>query len=817
MTADPQIQATDDGVSRRSFMAWSTIAGATVATAGAVAADGRGLLPLSGAATTPTDEPDARSVWGACVVNCGSRCPVVYTVEDGRITRVGAETTGDDEVGSQQIRACPRGRSIRHRIYNPDRLKYPMRRVGTRGEGKFERISWEEAFDAVADSLKHILDKYGNEAVYLNYGTGTLGGVVAKSWPPASTPVARLMNLLGGYLNHYSDYSTCQITSAYPYHYGGWVSSNSYDDLPNTKLLVLWGNNPQETRMSGGGENFVTLREKERTGVKVIVIDPRLTDTAVALADEWVPLRPGTDAALVAGFAHVMISEDLHDQDFLDSHCIGFDEDHMPKGAPANASYRSYIMGEGPDGIEKTPEWAAGVTGVPEQTIVRLAREIAQAKPCNISQGWGPQRHANGENQARAIFTMCALTGNVGISGGGTGGREASYSLPMSVFPTLENPIETAISVFSWTDAVDHGPEMTATNGGVRGKDQLEVPIKFIWNYAGNSLVNQHADHNRTGELLADDSKCEMIVVIDNHLTVSARYADILLPDVTNAEQTDLAAQGSAGSLGYVIFQEQAIEPLFECRTIYDMCSQIADRMGVGKKFTEGKTQEEWLRQIVAESQEEIPGLPGYEELRKAGIWKQKNPDGPIVPLKDFREDPDANPLETESGKIEIYSAALAKIADEWELPEGDKITALPEHIDTWEGAVEARTSRFPLQCISHHYKARTHSTYGNVDWMREAHHQAVFMNTADAEARGIAHGDRVLAFNDRGKVSLPAKVSGRIAPGVVSIPEGAWFTPDADGVDRGGSPNTLTSWHPSPLAKGNAQHTTLVEIKKQS
>ncbi|MCL3860736.1 DMSO/selenate family reductase complex A subunit [Actinotalea sp. K2] len=804
-------------VTRRRFVQWSAAAGGTAAAVGAAAH--YGLLPADSASAAARavagDGAGEKVVWSACVVNCGSRCPLRLTVVDGQITRVDSDDTGDDELGSQQVRACVRGRSVRQRIYNPDRLKYPMRRVGKRGEAKFERITWDEAFDEIGSRLRRTLDDYGNEAVYLNYGTGTLGATVATSWPPAATGVARLMNTLGGYLNHYSDYSTCQITAAYPYHYGSWVSSNSFDDLVNSKLLVLWGNNPHETRMSGGGETFVTKKAKEMSDVKVVVIDPRYSDTSVSIGDEWIPLRPGTDTALVAALAHVMITEDLHDQDFLDTYCVGFDEAHLPDSATPGSSYRSYVLGIGPDRTAKTPEWAERITGVPAGTIVRLARDIALTKPCNITQGWGPQRHANGENTARAIFTLAAITGNIGIPGGGTGGREASYSMPTAGFPTLANPVETSISVFSWTDAVVRGPQMTALADGVRGKDKLDVPIKFIWQYAGNALINQHGDANKTHEILQDESLCETIVVIENHMTASARYADILLPDVTTSEQADLAQQGSAGNLGYLIFADQAIEPLYECRKVYDILTGVARAMGVEQEFTEGKTQEDWLREIVAASQELTPEIPDFDELREIGIFKKKNPDGPVVPLREFRDDPVANPLDTPSGKIEIYSERLQEISETWELPAGDHITALPEYFPTWEGAEDPLRSRFPLQCIGHHYKARTHSTYGNVEWLREAHPQDVWLNPTDARARGIAHGDTVHVFNDRGRIRTVARVTPRIAPGVVSVPQGAWYTPDKDGVDTGGCTNTLTSHRPSPLAKGNAQHTTLVEIEK--
>lgn len=807
------------GITRRSFLKWSTALGASAAvlTATGGCAFGPKVPPLPSGKAWGDPEAD-RNVWSSCTVNCGSRCPLILQVKDGTITRVLPEPTGDDNIGTQQIRACVRGRSIRHRFYNPDRLKTPLRRKpGTkRGDGQWEEITWEEALDTIADNIKRLVKEYGNESIYLNYGTGVLGATLSCSWPPAETPFARLMNLYGGYLNHYSDYSTCQITSAYPYHYGGWVASNSFDDNKNAKLVVSFGNNTLETRMSGGGETFVTQQTRKLSNVRTIVVDPRYSETAVGLADEWIPIRPGTDTALVAALIYVILQENLQDQAFLDKYCVGFDEATLPEGAPPNSSYRAYVEGKGPDGTAKTPEWAEKITGVPARKIVQLAREIGTAKPCSINQGWGPQRSANGENQARAIFTLAAVTGCIGIPGGGTGAREANYALPMArpFNQNTENPVKTSISVFSWTDAVDHGEKMTATHDGVREKDKLDVPIKMIWQYGGNALTNQHADINRTVELLRDDSKCEFIVVNDIQMTVSARYADIVLPDCCTAEQEDIAQQGSAGPLGYTILCEQAIKPLYNCKPIYEVCTELAKRLGVEQEFTEGRSREDWIRYHLDESRKEIPNLPSYEQLKKQGIYKENG--GSVIPLEDFRADPEANPLETPSGKIEIYSAKLAEMSKTWTFDDPrDKLTALPEHIATWEGAEEARTNKkYPLQVIGHHFKGRTHSSYGNVNWLKEAHVQTAWINTWDAEQRGIKNGDLVEVFNDRGRIQLPAKVTRRIAPGVMSVPQGAWYKP-VNGVDVGGSVNTLTSWHPSPLAKGNAQHTALVQVKK--
>ncbi|HTW97684.1 MAG TPA: DMSO/selenate family reductase complex A subunit [Acidimicrobiales bacterium] len=801
-------------LSRRSFLKWSGVVGGGAVVAGA--GWKLGLVTATGdnpaaAATAGGSASSAKIVWSSCNINCGSRCPLRLVVENGQITRVEPDNTGNDVLGSQRIPACVRGRSIRQRIYNADRLKYPMKRVGNRGEGKFTRISWDEAFDTIVASLKHTIAEYGNDAVYIQYASGTAGANVAGGGLSN-----RLMNCIGGNLGQYGYYSTAQYQAVSPYWYGTpFPSGNSYDDIVHSQLVVLWGANPMGTFMSGGAETFVLEQAKKIGGTKVIVVDPRLSDTAVTMADEWVPLRPGTDAALVAGMAYVMITEGLHDQSFLDEYTIGFDEEHMPSGIPAGSSYKSYVMGTGPDKTAKTPEWAQRISGVPATKIVALAREIAEAKPCAIFQGWGPQRSFIGDSSVRGPYLLAAMTGNVGIHGGGVGAPQGDYSLPIAYMPTGTNPVKATISFFTWTEAIERGPEMTALADGVQGVDRLRVPIKFIWNYAGNTMINQHADCNRTAQILADTSKCEMIVVIDNQMTPSARYADILLPDTSNAEQTDLIPQGSTGPLGYTILASQAIEPLFESKPAYEICAEIATRMGVEQEFTEGKTQEQWVRELVAESQKTVPGLPDYDELAAMGIWRQPYaPDHTIVGFQAFREDPKKNPLATPSGKIEIFSKGLWELNRTWTLPKGQQISPIPAWYDYPEGPTDPLRKTYPLQCMGHHFKGRTHSTYANVPWMQEAQPQVVWMNPVDAEARGIANGDNVYVFNSRGRIRIPARVTPRIGPGVISVPEGAWYTPDADGVDVGGCANTLTTQMPTPLAKGNGQYTMLAQVE---
>lgn len=223
---------------------------------------------------------------------------------------------------------------------------------------------------------------------------------------------------------------------------------------------------------------------------------------------------------------------------------------------------------------------------------------------------------------------------------------------------------------------------MTATRDGVRGKEKLDVPIKFLWCYASNTLINQHGDINHTHEVLQDDSKCEMIVGIDHFMTASAKYCDILLPDLMPTEQEDLISHESAGNMGYVILAQPATSAKFERKPIYWMLSEVAKRLGpdVYQTFTEGRSQHEWIKYLHAKTKERNPEMPDYEEMKTTGIFKKKCPEEHYVAFRAFRVDPQANPLKTPSGKIEIYSERLATIADTWELKKDEIIHPLPAY-----------------------------------------------------------------------------------------------------------------------------------------
>ncbi|EKT62999.1 DMSO/selenate family reductase complex A subunit [Providencia burhodogranariea] len=761
----------------------------------------------------PTTSIDKEQIQhSACLVNCGSRCPLKVIVKNDVIQRIEPEIApNESEFGQHQIRPCLRGRSSRWRVYSPDRLKYPMKRVGKRGEGKFERISWEEANKIIADQLQRIITEHGNESVYYNYQSG------AYYHNQGTTAWKRLLNLIGGYLRYYNTYSTAQISVATPYTYGEYSASH-FDQIRHSDLVVFFGMNLSETRMSGGGQVEELRRALECSQAQVIIIDPRYTDSVVTEHAEWLPIRPTTDAALVSGIAWTLITEQLIDEAMVNHFCVGFDNSTLPNSAPENGSYKDYILGTGVDKTAKTPEWAEMITGIPAQRIRQLARQIAGAKACYIAQGWGPQRHANGEQSVRAINTLPLLTGHFGLAGTNTGNWPYATKYGVPSLPDGDNPIKTAIPCYLWTDAVLNPEIITDKTHGLRGKEKLDVGIKCIINQAGNTLINQHGDINRTAKILEDDKLCEFILVIDNHMTPSAKYADILLPETSYLEAQDLVDNSYAsGSNHYMIAMKPVVKPMWEVRSTYDICADIADHFGVKQAYTEDRSQSDWIEKHYNEVKAKRPYLPEWSIAQNMGIIdQQKATEQQSIALADFRQDPVANPLKTPSGKAEIYSEALDSLARSWILPEGDKITALPEFCIAKESHLDSTlNSKYPLQLSGFHTKGHTHSTYSNVPQLQEAVPDEIWMNPIDAHERGIHNGTIVHVFNDRGTVEIPCKVTNRIIPGVVAMPEGGWTKQDNNGIDIGGCINTLTSHKVSPLAKGNPQHTNLVEVRK--
>lgn len=809
--------ARESALSRRTFVKGS-LAGLALAGASGSALYGCAPQSQGDGANGAADAPADQIAWSQCNVNCGGCCVFQWHSRDGKIVYMESDNTGDDAL---QARACLRGRSMRRWLNHPDRLTKPMKRVGKRGEGKFEEISWDEAIDTIASELKRVIDTYGNEAIYKIYGSGM--------YSATGNPSSRLLNVLGGCLGGMYDYSTNMLSAALPFLYGEdcgpydnvFASSMTEAEL-HSDLVVMFGNSPAETRMGGANIvwDFARVREavKERGG-RIVNIDYRLNESSSGHPDEWLPIRPGTDAALASAIAHEWVVNDQIDLEFLHTYCVGYDEETMPESAKGqNKSYRAYLMGEGYDMVEKTPEWAAPITQIPADTIRVLANEIAAAEAPFIMQGWGPQRHTNGEDTSRAICMLPILIGKIGLPGTNTGQREAEPAVALvGGLPSLsdKSTVEAAIPVYQWLNAVDHGEEMTATNAGVSGVDKLSCGIKFIWSYAGNCITNQHGDINKVHDILQDESKCEFILVWDTVMTDSAKYADILLPDAMRAEQLNMYTNGYTEYYAGVTVGGPAQEAPGECRPSYDVCADIADKFGKRDEFTEGKTQEEWIQELYEAGAAEDADLPSWDEIREQGVYKRELP--PAIGLEAFRNDPEANPLKTPSGKIEIYSEQLADIAATWELEDDEVINPIPVFTPGFQGYGSV-TDEYPLYCAGFHHKSRTHSSFGFIEELEQVARQQLWMNPLDAEPRGIADGDTVAVKSPAGEIRIEAKVTPRIVPGTIGIPQGAWHNADMDGdrVDTGACVNTLTTYKPTPLAKGNGPaHSIIAQVTK--
>ncbi|MBR1779999.1 MAG: molybdopterin-dependent oxidoreductase [Oscillospiraceae bacterium] len=727
--------------------------------------------------------------------NCGGRCIIRAHVRGGEILRLTTDTPAEAGEGVP-LCACARGMNYHRTFLSPDRLRYPMKRVGPRGEGKFQRISWEEAVDTIASEWRRIRDTYGPGSRYVTYATG-----VSAAFSPKSL-AQRLLALDGGYLDYYNSYSTACISQATELMYGTMHTGSSPETWLDSQLILLWGHNPAETKFDCVSMHL--LQTAKAKGIPLVVIDPRESDTVRALDCEWIPIRPATDAALEDAMAYVIWSEGLQDQAFLDRCCLGFDKAHMPPGVPPEACYLSYLTGE-TDGIPKTPEWAETICGVPAPTIRSLALRLAKAKPAAILLGYGAQRHAYGEQGVRGAILLACMTGNVGVRGGWASGH-ALYERHAD-FPSVkpQNPYGRAIPTFCWTEAVEHGHTMTALDGVVGG-ERLDSDIKMILNLAGNCLINQHSDINRTAELLRDTSKCEFIVCSDLFLTSSAKFADILLPGVSFLESENLTQPWKWGD--FIGYNNQVIPPLGEGRFEYDWLSEVADRLGLREAFTEGRDTRGWLEHLYNQLRAKEPELPDFDAFRARGIHRYRNNPVTIAFEAECR-DPQAHPFPTESGKIELFSPKVWRTTFKSDFP------AIPRYVAPPEGPQDPLRKKYPLQLIGWHTKRRCHSIHDNNPGLEPLDPQRLWIHPDDAARRGLSEGDAAEIWNDRGRTRVPVHVTRRLQPGVVALAQGSWFTPDADGVDQNGSINVLTSQTPTPYARGNPQHTNLVEVKR--
>ncbi|MFC2025140.1 molybdopterin-dependent oxidoreductase [Chloroflexota bacterium] len=722
-------------------------------------------------------ESGERVVTTSCASHCGGTCMIKVHVKDGVITRV--ETDDGEE---PQLRACWRGRAYRQRVYAPDRLKFPMKRVGERREGKFERISWDEALDTVAKELIRVRDTYGPASTVLIRGAGDQCQVHNSRY------LHILLCRLGGYTGAWGAPSFQAGIHAVQATYGTWRTSNGRDDLLNSRLIILWGWNPVST-ICGTNTCWYLAQARER-GARVVAVDPQYTNTAAIFADQWIPIRPGTDAAMLIAMAYIIIKENLQDQAFLDKYTVGFDH------------FEDYVLGID-DGEAKTPAWAEKISGVPAATIESLAREYATTKPAALMAGIAPGRTAYGEQHHRATATLAAMTGNIGIHGGDAAGRawEAPgwypYKMASRTAPRPGEPVNPLKPI------VTDGRSPTYIPTQVHYTHLPDVILgEKVAGYSANiklacvinkNYVNQFPNVNKIVRAL---KRLEFIVVFEQFMTATAKFADILLPTTTFMERNDINHGVGIPFYGFV---NKAIEPVDECKSHLEIARELAARLGITDLVDE--TEDKRTREDVAASE-----IPDYEEFKEKGVYKIKL-DEPYVAFKKQIEDSVNNPFTTPSGKIEIYS-------QKWADKNDPKLPPVAKYIETWESLNDPLARKYPLQLITTHFWRRAHTQFDNIPWLRELDPQRITLNSADADARGIKDGDMVKVFNDRGMMVLPAKVTERIMPGVVDIPQGAWYKPDDKGVDRGGCANVLSKDETSP-GGGYPYNTGLVQVQK--
>ncbi len=723
---------------------------------------------------------EERVVFTTCNSHCGGTCLLKVHVMEGVITRI--ETDDGEE---PQFRACARGRAYRQRAYHPNRLKFPLKRLGERGEGKFERVSWDEALDTVAGEIKRVRDTYGPESILMLSAHGDISRLHNR------LTVNRLLSLAGGYSGTWGSISYEAGIFAELATYGTSSALSTMDDLLNSRLIILWGCDPATT-VHNTNTSWYLAQAKER-GIKIISVDPRYTVSAATFASQWIPIIPGTDSAMMIAMAYVIIKGNLQNQTFLDTYTVGFNQ------------FKDYLLGV-EDGIAKTPNWAESITGVSATNIEKLGVEYASTKPAALIAGIAPGRTAYGEQYHRAAMTLAAMTGNIGIHGGSAAGR--SWNACQWERPLIKlgggmwtaNPVEDKLR-----PSGDTLPRHTAPGGWARLNRHLETdailkgkaggyPADYKLLYLINrNYVNQAANTNKIVKAL---KSLEFIVVGEQFMTPTAKFADILLPTNTFLERNDITCGGATPFYGCM---NKVIESIDESRSQLEIAIELSHRMGI-PNYTD-KTEDEWLREITKDSD-----IPDYDEFKEKGIYRTKLRE-PYVVFKEQIDDPKKHPFPTPSGKIELYSQRI----DDLNNP---KLPPIAKYIETWESRSDPLAEKYPLQAITTHFKRRAHSQFENIPWLRELQVQAISINPVDATPRDIKDGDKVRVCNDRGEMIICAEVTERIMPRVVDIPQGAWYDPDENGVDRGGCANILTKDEPSP---GGAfvSNTCLVQVQK--
>jgi len=716
-----------------------------------------------------------------------------------------------------------------------------MKNVGKRGAPIWERITWDEALDTVASKIEEIVKEYGPYSIYSYYPIdfSVYCGYGFVPWGMYSFSGHQLADNLVVGIDDYGALAgkETELTGTEP------------PDLLNSKLIIGIGWNPAVTR-----PEFVNvlLAAKEQ-GTPIVVIDSRYTQTAQSLADQWIPIKPGTDAALLIAIANVLFKEDLIDHGFVER----FVE---PNGL---ASWKAYVTGE-TDGIDKTPEWAESICAVPAETILDLARlygahhGYSDGNPCYFKVHWPAARIVGGENTGRAGIYLQALTGNIGVPGGYFGGGEflvEPYIPPVMVdfgkaIPEYAPP--TLLNVRTWVDSVllrdqlEQGvmPEAEYRRRLGIPQDSPLPNIRMVFNQSGTELGT-----NDNQKQWAAYKKLDFVVTRAYHMDrTDVQYSDIVLPtadpffedcnDVFGIGGFTFPALSGVGTYGnYFILGQKIIEPPGEAKPLVWINAQLAKRLGVIEKShprltdvlddakawderffeLQKEAYEAWRRQYagwasMTGAQPET--APPFDEFYACPIFRVPLKREPFFAFKGQIEG--SRPFNTASGKIEFHSSFLCDpdMPDkELVLPQSQTRTgfcyggANPTLVTPQAEYVEQRDSQFgelageyPFRLITPHSFYRQHTSQDNNAWVGSEARHALWMNEYDARQLDIKDGDLVKVSTEQADGVLPAYVTERITPGCVCMIYGAWYHPGAkasermpDGIDFRGAANNFT------------------------
>ena len=697
-------------------------------------------------------------IYGVCPHDCPDTCGVITEVEDGRAVKFYADP--DHPVTEGWL--CAKVRPYLEHVYHPDRLQYPLRRVGPKGSGQWERLSWDDAIGEIAGRWRDIIDRYGAEAILPYSYSGTLGLVQMQ------VSSARLWNRLGA---SRLERSICGAAAEYAVQRTiGARHAMLYGDVRHSRLVIIWGHNPVST-----APHFMPqLKEAQRNGCKVIVIDPRRTRTARGADQHLAPL-PGTDGVLALGLAHVLVAEGLHDEAWLETYTVGWSQlrERLAAYEPARA---------------------AAVTGLPEAVIIDLAREYATTRPGLIKFADGLQRHRHGGQTIRALCSLPALTGQYGMPGGGL------------AYTTSDYVTWAGVALHHWTECPPPARSVNMNRLGAALLGEVsEPPIMALYVFGANpAAVSPHA-----GRIVAGLRREDLFTVVHElFMTDTADYADIVLPATSQLEHADLHKAYGHTMLTY---NHPAIPPLGESQSNWDVMRLLARALGFD---------EPWLRQSADEVIADVLSATAAHNPLLQDITLERLKANGAIPLELASTTPFADlAFPTPSGKVELYSQTMAGAGLDpipgWPRPEQ---AAWVDQAD--DGPAEAAASdqpSTPLKLITgaaHHFV--TSSLANQASLLDREGTPFVEIHPDDAAARGICEGDTVIVENKRGWCRLRAVVTDAVRPGVLASPKGRWakFDPFRNG-DGGRNVNWTTSDALADMAGQSTFHSNKVWVRK--